>query len=78
MNERLVEAIVILENAYKIRETNRAKPDPEIGNDTEESVITALLISGVPNIEVLRLKKRYTRALRLLGLGAELTLTDTY
>lgn len=66
MVENLEDAVLILEDAKRIRDDYKANPDPEAYSDTEESVIAALLRADITPIEVLRLKKIYTRALRII------------
>ena len=66
MVKNLEDAIIILEDAIKIRNQERENPDSEAAFDTEESVIASLRQHGERHEETLRLKARYTRAARII------------
>lgn len=67
MSERLVEMLVVLEDAAYIRQERLGgDPDREPDETTEDDVIEALLRRGVPGLDIVRRKKPYTKALRLM------------
>jgi hypothetical protein len=70
MNERLVDTIVVLEEAAYIRH-ERLNGDPDRGPDetTVEDVIEALLRRKTPPQEIIEKKGLYTRALRIMLRG---------
>jgi hypothetical protein len=67
MSEPLVDMLVTLEYAAEIRSDRLQNPESHsVDETTEDDVIAALLREEIPPIEVLRRKKIYTRALRLM------------
>lgn len=66
MNERLIQALIILEDAAIIRDIYRDNPDPDTESDSEEAVVHALLESGATASEVLRKKDLYTKFFKII------------
>ena len=66
MSANLEDAVIIIEDALKIRRSELANQDPEAAYDTEESVMEALRRNGASPLEVLHLRDRYTRTVRLI------------
>jgi hypothetical protein len=71
MNERLVDMLLVVEDAFYIREERLAgDPDREPDETTEEDVIEALIRRRTSPIEVVRKKDIYTDVLRLMIRGS--------
>lgn len=72
MNERLVDTIVVLEEAaYIRRERRNGDPSRSPDETTVEDVVEALARRKTPRIEVIMKTPPYTRALRIMLKGID-------
>jgi hypothetical protein len=69
VSEQLVETILVLEDAARIRAARLKDPMPDPDANTEEDVVAALLARGYEPGQALHLRRWFTRALRLMIRG---------
>jgi len=66
MIESLEDAVMVLEDAKRIRDEDKADPALAPDVDTEDCVRAALIKEGYSPFESMQLGKIYTRALRIM------------